>query len=175
MTGHMSAVDAQQQRQSARAGVPRADAVLAAPGKTKGLSAAASRSYSVVGTDLAWQLAQLCTGDRGGQVCVPCLLKTAACCALQAQHWEQLAVLSNEQQMAVDLISQHCAERPAPHVSLPSAYTGRRPCCAGAVWPKKACHSAAILLPCLNLLTACIPCTAGRGCVRRRSGFGRWT
>jgi hypothetical protein len=40
---------------------------------------------------------------------------------MQAQHWEQLAVLSDEQQSAIDLISQHCAERPSPHVGLPSA------------------------------------------------------
>ena len=52
MTGHMSALDAQQQRQSARASVPKADAAPTAPGKAKGLSAAASRSYSVVSTIL---------------------------------------------------------------------------------------------------------------------------
>lgn len=35
-------------------------------------------------------------------------------CVLQALQWEQLAVLSDEQQAAVDLISQHCSERPVP-------------------------------------------------------------
>jgi hypothetical protein len=41
--------------------------------------------------------------------------------AMQAQHWEQLAVLSDEQQSAIDLISEHCAERPTAHVSASTA------------------------------------------------------
>ena len=40
-------------------------------------------------------------------------------CAPQASTWEHLAVLNEEQERAVDLISQHCAERPLPeHVNV---------------------------------------------------------
>ena len=33
---------------------------------------------------------------------------------LQARGWEESAVLSDQQQQAVDLISDHCAQRPLP-------------------------------------------------------------
>lgn len=37
----------------------------------------------------------------------------------QASTWEQLAVLNEEQERVIDLVSQHCAERPLPqHVRL---------------------------------------------------------
>ena len=34
--------------------------------------------------------------------------------AVQAQHWQRLAVLSDSQQAALDQIAEHCGERAGP-------------------------------------------------------------
>ena len=107
----------------------------AAGGRGTALSGAASKSYSVVirhdhpemrhvGTlALAWRLlapatcAKTCIWHIKSAAMIMTgvlILNPPESLCSQARGWEEAAVLSEQQQMAVDLVSVACAQRPLP-------------------------------------------------------------